>query len=213
MKEQHVLRPVYPIKTARLSLRPFQLDDLDDLYSFYSREDVARYLYWTPRNRDQTREVLTRKTNQSQISGEGDNLALAVAVQDSGRLIGEVSLSLLSAEHRQGSFGYVFHPDAGGRGFATEAAQAILQLGFEELGLHRIIGVCDPRNEPSWRLMERLGMRREAHFVQNEIFKGEWGDEYYYAMLADEWRVRESDALTPEFCAMKGRVRGVTGAA
>jgi RimJ/RimL family protein N-acetyltransferase len=73
-----------------------------------------------------------------------------------------------------------------GRGLVREAAVVMLRLGFRELGLHRIIGRCDGRNTASARLMERLGMRREAHFRQNEIVKGEWTDEYVYAMLAME---------------------------
>ena len=186
--DRWVLLPAYPLKSDRLTLRPFAEGDLDDLHAFHSQPEVARYLYWEARDREQTREVLARKVGQTALTAEGQHLTLAVV--EGGRVIGEVNLGWLSEEHRQGEFGYVFHPDAGGKGYATEAARVVLRLGFEELGLHRIIGRCDPRNDASWRLMERLGMRREAHFVQNEIFKGEWGDEYYYAMLADEWRAR-----------------------
>jgi RimJ/RimL family protein N-acetyltransferase len=67
----------------------------------------------------------------------------------------------------------------------------MLRLGFAGLGLHRIIGRCDARNDASARLMERLGMRREAHFRENEIFKGAWGDEYVYAILAAEWAAHD----------------------
>jgi RimJ/RimL family protein N-acetyltransferase len=86
----------------------------------------------------------------------------------------------------------VFQPRYQGRGLATEAAEVVLRLGFEGLGLHRVIGRCDALNVASARLMERLGMRREAHLVHNEIFKGSWGDELVYAMLEDEWRARVS---------------------
>ena len=86
----------------------------------------------------------------------------------------------------------MFHPAHQGRGLATEAASVVLRLGFEGLGLHRVIGRCDALNLPSARLVERLGMRREAHFVHNEVFKGAWGDELVYAMLEDEWRDRVS---------------------
>lgn len=185
-----MLLPAYPLMTARLVLRPFAADDLDDLHAFRSLPEVARYLYWAPSDRAETAEVLTRKTDQYRLASAGDTLALAVVERATRRVVGEVSLRWLSAEHRQGELGYVFHPAVAGRGFATEAARVVLRLGFDELGLHRIIGRCDPRNEPSWRLLDRLGMRREAHFVQNEIFKGEWGDEYVYALLAAEWRTR-----------------------
>ena len=64
----------------------------------------------------------------------------------------------------------------------------MLRIGFEELGLHRIAGRLDARNEASARVLERLGMRREAHLVENEFVKGEWTDELVYAMLEQEWR-------------------------
>ncbi len=81
----------------------------------------------------------------------------------------------------------MLHPDQHGRGYGREATLEMLRLGFEGLGLHRIIGRCDARNDTSARLMERLGMRREAHFRENEWVKGEWCDEYVYALLAAEW--------------------------
>ena len=183
-----VLEPGYPIRTARLELRPFGPADLDDLYAYQSRPDVARYLLWDARNRSQAAAALQRKIRQRARSADGQSLLLAVVYRDAGRVIGEVMLEWRSREHQQGEIGFVFNPDYHGRGLATEAARAVLDLGFGDLGLHRIIGRCDARNRPSARLMERLGMRREAHFVHNEIFKGEWGDELVYAMLDHEWR-------------------------
>jgi len=86
----------------------------------------------------------------------------------------------------------VFDPALGGRGYATEAANAMLRLGFEELGLHRIVARIDERNAPSVRLARRLGMRQEARLVENEFFKGEWSTELDFAMLADEWYARHA---------------------
>ncbi len=109
---------------------------------------------------------------------------LAIVVRATGELIGDVNLVWRSAEHRQGEIGFVLHPAYHGQGYAREAAREVLRLGFAELGLHRIIGRCDGRNTASARLMERLGMRREAYFRENERFKGEWSDECVYALLA-----------------------------
>lgn len=185
-----MLRPSYPIETARLALRPFTRDDLDDLYAYHSRPEVARYLFWHARDRAQARKALLRKMRQSELNGDGDALVLAVVWREVGRVVGEVNLQWLSREHRQGEIGFVFNPDYHGRGLATEAAEAMLGLGFGGLGLHRIIGRCDARNKASARLMERLGMRLEAHFVHNEVFKGEWGEEFVYALLEGEWNAR-----------------------
>jgi RimJ/RimL family protein N-acetyltransferase len=185
-----VLRPTYPIETARLVLRPFEAGDLEALLAFHSLPEVARFLYWEARDREQVRGVLEAKVRQSVLEEEGQALALAVVWREVGVVVGEVSLVWLSRRHRQGEVGFVFHPGYQGRGLATEAAQVMLRLGFAELGLHRIIGRCDARNLASARVLERLGMRREAHFVHNELFKGAWGDELVYAMLDAEWEAR-----------------------
>jgi RimJ/RimL family protein N-acetyltransferase len=93
---------------------------------------------------------------------------------------------------RQGDIGFVFHPAYHGKSYAFEAAREMLRLGFERVGFHRIEGRCDARNGASARLMERLGMRREVHFVENAWFKREWGSELVYAILAREWRAAAS---------------------
>ena len=105
-------------------------------------------------------------------------------------MVGEFMLRLKSIGSRQGEIGWCLHPDAQGRGLATEGAQAILRLGFVELGLHRIVAGCDPRNAASLRVMDRLGMRREAALVDSEYLKDEWVGEIVCAMLESEWRAQ-----------------------
>lgn len=183
-----MLRPDYPITTERLLLRPFKLEDLDALNSFQSRADVARYLYWGPRSRAESAAALAKRVHSSSLTQEGQFLAVAVELAETGQLIGDLNLEYLSSEHRQGEIGFVFHPDHHGRGLALEATKELLRLGFEDLGLHRVVGRCDGRNSASSALMERLGMRKEAHLKENEIVKGEWTDELVYAMLEDEWK-------------------------
>jgi RimJ/RimL family protein N-acetyltransferase len=187
-----VLKPDFPVRTERLILRPYTLDDLDDLYAVQSRADVARYLYWAPRDRDEVRKALELKIRSTSIGDEDEMLVLAAELPETGRVIGEVVLIWTSREHRQGEVGYIFHPDHHGHGYATEATEVVVRLGFEGLGVHRLIGRLDGRNTASARVLERLGMRKEAQFVQNELVKGEWADEAVYAMLEDEWRARGS---------------------
>lgn len=182
--------PTLPIRTERLLLRPFTDDDFEAFFDLYRREDVARYLPWEPRTREQAIEMFGRVKALTSFSAEGHAIRLAAVLPESGAVIGDISLNHASREHRQGEIGFVIHPDHQRHGYATEACSAVLGLGFEELGLHRIMGRADPRNAGSVGVMERLGMRREAHLRENELIKGEWWDEVDYAILASEWKAR-----------------------
>ena len=183
-------KPDYPLRTARLVLRPYTIDDLDAAHDIQSRPEVTRYLLFDARDRGQVRKWLEDRIRETALEDEGGLLSLAVVLPETGAVIGDVVLFLRSAENRQGEIGYIFHPDHGGKGYATEAARAMLRLGFDAFGLHRIIGRLDARNTASERVLKRLGMRREAHFLQDEIVKGEWTDQIIYAMLEHEWRAR-----------------------
>lgn len=182
-----MLKPAYPITTLRLTLRPFTPADLDDLHAYESRPDVTRYLYWDPRDRDATRTFLDKKITRTELHDEGDALDLAITHRHTGALVGNCLLLWTSKAHRQGEIGYILNPAHHGHGYATEAAREMLRLGFDGLNLHRITGRLDARNTASARVLEKLGMRREAHLIDNEHVKGEWASELIYAMLAREW--------------------------
>lgn len=185
--EQPVLRPDYPIRTERLLLRPLTLDDVDALLAYRSRPDVCRYVPFQPMDRRVVEERLAGQWALTALTDEGQALTLGVELARTGELVGDVILFWHSREHRGGEIGYVFNPDFSGHGYATEAAHALLRLGFEDLGLRRIVARIDERNEASARVLRRLGMRQEARLVENEFFKGEWSTELDFAMLADEW--------------------------
>ncbi|MFJ5589553.1 GNAT family N-acetyltransferase [Streptomyces noursei] len=180
--------PDYPLRTERLDLRPVRHDDFDAIYAYQRRPEVCRYLYWGPHDEAGSRASVAGKVTRTTLRESGDFLQLAVVHHESGVLVGDVTFVYTHREHRQASIGYVFNPDHAGHGYATEASRALLALGFEELGLHRIQAELDGRNTASARLLERLGMRREAHLRENEFLDGEWADEVVYAMLAREWR-------------------------
>lgn len=181
------LRLDAPIRSERLVLRPFTPDDLAFVLDVFSRPEVVRYLYEEPCDEDGARRLLASRVGRTTLAEEGDAVKFAVVPAGAERPVGEVSLAWRSVEHRQGEIGFVLHPGAGGHGYATEAAAAVLEVAFCDLGLHRVIGRCDERNAPSARVMERIGMRREAHFREGELFKGAWGGELVYAILAREW--------------------------
>jgi RimJ/RimL family protein N-acetyltransferase len=144
---------------------------------------------------------ITGRWARQQISVEGDSLILGAELASRGQVIGDVMLRFQSAEHRGGEVGWVLNPDHSGQGYATEAVHAVLHLAFDQLGLHRVVARIDARNDASLRLAARLGMRREAHLVANEWFKGEWSDEVDFALLEDEWMVQHQLGA-PVWCAI-----------
>jgi RimJ/RimL family protein N-acetyltransferase len=176
-----------PILTERLRLRPFTENDLDDLCDLQSRPELTRYLYWDPRQRHEVAVSLQKKVAATTITNDGDMLSVAVTKKSGGPIIGDLNLVFVSALHQHAEFGYIFHPDVHGQGYATEAARALVNFAFDHLELHRVTAELDARNTASAALLERLGLRREAHLVENEWVKGEWTDGLTYAVLATEW--------------------------
>ena len=176
-----------PIRTRRLRLRALSLDDIDSYLLMVGNPDVMRYLYEEVMDREAALADLTKRLGSGPPE-EGDWRNLAV--EKDGEFLGQVGISLRSIQHRQCEVGYAFRAEAGGHGYATEAAAAMVDYAFTELGAHRVAGRLDARNTASARLLERLGMRREGHLRENEFVKGEWTDELIYATTRDEWDAR-----------------------
>jgi RimJ/RimL family protein N-acetyltransferase len=185
-----VFQPDYPIKTERLTLRPYEPEDFDAALDYWSRDELTRYLYLPTFDRDSFAPRFDMLMERTQLGGEGDVLTLAVVPDGVGYVVGDVTLMWHSELHKAGEIGFMLHSDHQGKGYAREASLPLLRMGFDQLGLHRIAGRLDGRNEASAKVLAGLGMRREAHLVENEWVKGEWTDEMVFAMLEEEWRAR-----------------------
>lgn len=184
--------PEYPIRTERLILRPISPDDAAAMHAYKSDPESVRYVPYGPLELvDIERRIATTWSN-TRFDNEGDAVSLSVVERETGALVGDVVLFWRSEKDRAGEVGYIFDPRVAGRGYATEAVQALLALGFDGLGLHRIAARIDDRNTASARVVERLGFRREARFVESEWFKDEWATLLVYALLEDEWRGRDA---------------------
>lgn len=191
------LSPAYPVRTPRLNLQPLTAADADAMLVYRGRADVCRYLPFPPMTRQVLLDRLATDLGRTEITEQGQALTLGVRRRDSGALVGDVVLFLHSVEHMSGELGYVLDPEVAGRGFATEACAELLRLGFAELGLHRVAARLDVRNDRSARLAERLGMRREAHLVEDEWSQGECSDTVLYGLLDREWRTRTAAMSRP----------------
>ncbi|PRI12336.1 GNAT family N-acetyltransferase [Leucobacter massiliensis] len=195
MPEQPQNRPrprdldIWPLTTERLAIRPAEPGDADALWEIYRLPEVGQWLGWWPADRADWEGLYAEKWHDYLI------------VERDGAVIGDLMLRIVDgwaqreaadrAVSVQAELGWAFAPSAAGQGFATEAVEALLRLCFEELGLRRVEAGAFAANEPSWRLMERVGMRREGYAVRDSLHRElGWVDGVLYALLAEEWRER-----------------------
>ena len=184
-----------PLRTDRLVLRRFEAGDLDAFYAYHSLPETARFLPGEAKSYTKSMESVGKYANFV-FEKEGDWICLAIEAADSPGLLGEVVLKWLPGSG-QAEIGWSLAPEARGRGIASEAAAALLKLGFEELGFHRIDAKLDALNTASAALCERLGMRLESTQVDKWHYKGQWATEVVYAILADEWKSRRPAEGSP----------------
>ena len=179
----------WPVRTSRLTIRPAAPEDLEATWAYRRLPEVGEWLTHASADRDGYAEVFL----------EPDRLTSTLVVERDGVVIGDLMLRIQDpwsqaevvdrARGRQAELGWVVTPEHSGRGYATEAAAELLRICFADLGLYRVTALCFADNVPSWRIMERIGMRREAHNVRDSLHRTRgWLDGLGYALLAEEWR-------------------------
>ncbi|MBN9120792.1 MAG: GNAT family N-acetyltransferase [Planctomycetes bacterium] len=176
-----------PLVLGDLSLRRLRPGDAADVLAYRGDPAVARGQYWEPYTAEGVRVLLI---DQGHVRPGMYGVPLILGAEYEGRVVGDFDLTVSSPEHAQGEVGFNFNRGYTGRGLATRGLAAVLGFGFVQLGLHRITAATFTDNERSWRLLERVGMRREGHFVHDGFVRGRWVDVFGYGMLADEWSSR-----------------------
>lgn len=173
------------LETERLVLRPLDEGDLEAAAVYRGDPEVCRFLPFPPQTADDIRARIGHILGSTSLER---GVPVAIARREDGELIGDLVLFHLDAVNGSVEIGWVLRPDAAGHGYATEACRALLDAAFRIYGVRRIVARIAAENTASARLAERLGMRLEARLVENEWFKGQWGDELDYAILAREWQ-------------------------
>jgi len=168
------------IKTNRLWIRTFQDTDWESVYDYTSNRDVMEYIPEGLFTKDDAKEFVHKNSG---VHAE----TFPVLLVDENTLIGHMVFHPYFGKHTY-EIGWVFNPTYHNRGYASEAAKAILDFGFGKMKIHRIIATCQPQNPPSYRVMEKIGMRREGYFKKCIPNGTDWWDEYYYAILKEEWK-------------------------
>jgi RimJ/RimL family protein N-acetyltransferase len=175
------------LDTKRLQLRPFRDADLEPFAAYRSDPQVARYQGWDAPYSVEQAAAFIDEMKRKQPAVRGEWYQLAIELKAGAELIGDCAFHLLAEDARQAEFGITLARRQQSHGYATEAATRLLDYLFRDLELHRVRAICDVDNPASARLLERLHMRREGHFLENVWFKGRWGSEYVYALLRREW--------------------------
>ncbi len=178
-------QPTLPRQTERLLLRPFRYGDEADLLAYRHSAEVCRYIPTDPLTPETITEFIAERKNWTKVVADGDKIVLAIEL--AGRVIGDVLVRTGRLLDRQAEIGWVLSPEFQHHGYATEAARELAVMSFSELGMHRVWAQLDPRNLPSARVCERLGMRREGHLREEMWLKGQWCDAWIYAVLESEW--------------------------
>jgi RimJ/RimL family protein N-acetyltransferase len=184
--------PFTRIETERLILRRFRDSDLVPFVAYRNDPEVARYQSWDSFDEGEARAFI-REVGSAQPGVPGQWFQFAVESKETGDLVGDCALQVDGQEPYRAEIGFTLAQEHQGKGFASEAVARLLDYAFDDLGLHRVVAIADCRNEPSWALLERVGLRREGHFLQSIWFKGGWSDEYLYAVLKDEWLGMRAD--------------------
>lgn len=179
--------------TPRLVIRPFSVQDADEAFGFMGDPEVARFTNWPPYSLSETRAELELLSVQLPAQ-PGKWNEYAIVVRSTQQVIGCVTCHLEDTISYQCEIGYFLNRSFQSQGYASKAVRGLISYTISSLRAHRVFAVADERNIGSIKLMERIGMQKEAHFRNNIFLKGEWNNEVIYAVLAFEWQANLSTA-------------------
>lgn len=177
--------------TERLSVRNLEANDGPRVFSYHRHPEVARFQSWGSESVDVIQTYI-RGLASTEPGTPERWYQVGIYLREGDKLIGDCGFRVPADKLEQVEVGITVAPEFQGKGYATEALRVLLKYLFVELRKHRVFGSVDPRNESSMRLLERVGMRKEAHFVKSLWFRGEWVDDVVFAMLEDEWVAAKS---------------------
>ena len=178
------------LDSPRLLLRRLELSDANAVFKYRSDPATQECQLWAPRSLHEVEEFITKRIAFSpNISGTW--FQFAICLRASGEVIGDCGVRFPDDDSEQVEIGVTLSPSHQGSGFATEAMAAVIRYVFKTLHKHRVFASVDPGNLASIKLLERLGMRKEAHHRESLWFKGRWADDLVYALLAREWHERK----------------------
>ncbi len=178
----------YELETERLILRRFRESDAEAFFAYRTNTQVALYQSekWVNYKQEQA-EAFVKEQMDFDPGIPGTWFQIAMELKDTGSLIGDLAIHTLPEDPNQAEIGFSLSPSYQHKGLGIEAVKGLLRYLFTELNMHRVIAIADVRNSSSVRLLEKAGMRKEGHFIKATWYKGEYTDEYLFALLKEEW--------------------------
>ena len=176
------------IETDRLIIREFNEGDLKSIHEYASKPEVTMYLPFGPNNEMDT-QLFLKKVIDYQIQNPRCDYEFAVILKQNDSLIGGCGIHVTNIKNKEGSIGYCYDKKFWRNGYASEAADAIINFGFQKLNLHRIFATCCPDNIGSAKVMEKIGMKKEGCLREHKLQRGKWRDSFIYSILEYEYNV------------------------
>ncbi|MDP3916101.1 MAG: GNAT family N-acetyltransferase [Bacteroidota bacterium] len=173
------------LETKRLIIRPIALDDKDEIFEYRSDRETNKYQGWIPTTVADV-EIFIGKISK-QINEPGTWFQFAIVEKETKKVVGDLGVHFFDSENKQVEIGCTLNKYFQHQGYATEAVKSVIDYLFKELNKHRIITSIDPDNKNSIRLVERIGFRKEAHFVESLWVNGKWVDDLIYALIEKDW--------------------------
>ncbi len=176
------------LETHRLLIRPITLDDKNDVFEYRSDSEINKYQGWIPETIEDVVEFIGKISTQINVPGTW--FQFVIVEKENDKIIGDLGIHFLDGENKQAEIGCTLSKHFQHKGYATEALVRVIDYLFNELNKHRIIASIDPGNRNSIRLVERIGFRKEAHFIESLLINGTWVDDVIYALTEKDWEKR-----------------------
>lgn len=173
------------LETKRLTIRPITLNDKNEIFEYRSDKETNKYQGWIPETINDVESFIEKLAKN--INEPKTWFQFVIIEKDTQKIVGDIGINFFDNENKQVEIGCTLHKHFHNKGYATEAIKSVIDYLFTELKKHRIITSIDPKNKSSIRLVERIGFRKKAHFIESLFINGIWVDDIIYAMTEKDW--------------------------
>jgi RimJ/RimL family protein N-acetyltransferase len=173
------------LETERLFIRPIAIDDKNEMFEYRRDKETNKYQGWIPETIEDV-EVFIGKVSV-QINVPKTWFQLVIVDKETQKIVGDLGIHFIDSGNKQAEIGCTLSKNFQNKGFASESVKKVIDYLFYELNKHRIITSIDPDNKNSIRLVERIGFRKEAHFIESLLINNKWVDDLIYAMIEKDW--------------------------